>query len=480
MMIHGEQLDELRRELGRGKQRLRTPSKIHLDLPARIGADFIDAFNVHLVNQNTASWEFWYGLLERFVEREDHARVSQWCDENGFRLGLWVSDQRTAYANGRLAANRIARLEALPGWIWNAFADQWEEGFSHLKRFVKREGHALVPNVHREKDGYRLGAWVGAQRDQCAKGRLASDRVARLEALPGWIWDVHEEKWEEGFSYLERFVKRQGHARVPATHKAADGYRLGVWVSYQRTAYANGRLAANRIARLEALPGWIWDVHEEKWEEGFSYLERFVKRQGHARVAVSHAENGYRLGQWVGVQRNTYAKGQLAPDRIARLEALPGWSWDPFADQWKEGFRHLDRFVKREGHALVPKRHVEGSDYLLGSWVSNQRTAYRTGKLTSDQVARLEAVRGWIWDPSADQWEEGFSHLERFVKREGHARVAASHVENGYRLGQWVGVQRKTYAKGRLASDRVSRLEAVPGWTWSAPKGPKTTSNVLT
>jgi hypothetical protein len=410
MMIHGEQLDELRRELGRGKQRLRTPSKIHLDLPARIGADFIDAFNVHLVNQNTASWEFWYGLLERFVEREDHARVSQWCDENGFRLGLWVSDQRTAYANGRLAANRIARLEALPGWIWNAFADQWEEGFSHLKRFVKREGHALVPNVHREKDGYRLGAWVGAQRDQCAKGRLASDRVARLEALPGWIWDVHEEKWEEGFSYLERFVKRQGHARV----------------------------------------------------------------------AVSHAENGYRLGQWVGVQRNTYAKGQLAPDRIARLEALPGWSWDPFADQWKEGFRHLDRFVKREGHALVPKRHVEGSDYLLGSWVSNQRTAYRTGKLTSDQVARLEAVRGWIWDPSADQWEEGFSHLERFVKREGHARVAASHVENGYRLGQWVGVQRKTYAKGRLASDRVSRLEAVPGWTWSAPKGPKTTSNVLT
>jgi hypothetical protein len=172
--------------------------------------------------------------------------------------------------------------------------------------------------------------------------------------------------------------------------------------------------------------------------------------------------------------------GLLAPDRIARLEALPGWSWDPFADQWKEGFRHLDRFVKREGHALVPKRHVEGSDYLLGSWVSNQRTAYRTGKLTSDQVARLEAVRGWIWDPSADQWEEGFSHLERFVKREGHARVAASHVENGYRLGQWVGVQRKTYAKGRLASDRVSRLEAVPGWTWSAPKGPKTTSNVLT
>ena len=71
----GEQLDELRRELGRRTKQLRMPAKIHLDLPARIGTDFVDAFNVHLVDQTTASWEFWFGLLQRFVEREGHARM---------------------------------------------------------------------------------------------------------------------------------------------------------------------------------------------------------------------------------------------------------------------------------------------------------------------------------------------------------------------------------------------------------------------
>ena len=72
----GEQLDELRRQLGRLRQRPRlAPAKIHFDLPARVGIDFARAFHVRLVEQTTASWEFWFGLLEQFVERHGHARV---------------------------------------------------------------------------------------------------------------------------------------------------------------------------------------------------------------------------------------------------------------------------------------------------------------------------------------------------------------------------------------------------------------------
>jgi predicted helicase len=65
-----EQLDLLRRELGRGASTVTIPPRLHLDLPARIGLNFASAFGLRLVEQTTSPWEFWLGLLEAFVARE--------------------------------------------------------------------------------------------------------------------------------------------------------------------------------------------------------------------------------------------------------------------------------------------------------------------------------------------------------------------------------------------------------------------------
>jgi hypothetical protein len=159
--------------------------------------------------------------------------------------------------------------------------ESWMFWYGLLETFVNEREHCRVPRLYKTNDGWRLGSWVGNQRS--TKDKMDLDRRQRLEALPGWSWDVFSDRWEAGFSCLKQFSDREGHCRVPNTYKIDDGYRLGAWVAEQRSN--KDTIEPDRRQRLEALPGWLWDVLSDQWEEGFSYLKQFSDRQGHCRVA---------------------------------------------------------------------------------------------------------------------------------------------------------------------------------------------------
>ncbi|MGO9343130.1 MAG: helicase associated domain-containing protein [Acidimicrobiales bacterium] len=42
-----------------------------------------------------------------------------------------------------------------------------------------------------------------------------------------------------------------------AARQVEDGYRLGVWVTQQRTAYKEDAIPTERVTKLELLPGWV-------------------------------------------------------------------------------------------------------------------------------------------------------------------------------------------------------------------------------
>ena len=187
-----------------------------------------------------------------------------------------------------------------------------------------------MPQSHFEK-GYPLGSWVAGQRNSHSQGKIGAERIARLEALPGWSWNARASKWEEGFSVLRRFAEREGNSRPPAAHQEGD-YRLGQWVAVQRSSYGQGKMGAERMARLESLPGWTLDARAANWEEGFSVLRRFAEREGHSRPPAAHQEGDYRLGQWVTAQRGYHRNGKLDSERASRRNHFQdglGMPWTP-------------------------------------------------------------------------------------------------------------------------------------------------------
>ena len=77
---------------------------------------------------------------------------------------------------------------------------------------------------------------------------------------------------------------------------------------------------------------------------------------------------------------------------------MPGWTWDPIADDFAAGVEHARTYAAANGGARIPNSHKTEGGFNLGCWVSERRKAYKKGKLDAASVAALKAVPGWTWD----------------------------------------------------------------------------------
>jgi len=309
-------LDQYRNNMAKNtsQSRERISDKIIFDLPVSVDVEFSSALRTVLVEESTASWEFWFGLLEEFKEAEGHCRVPATYEIAGFNLGNWVGTQRRA--KDSMSPERKQRLDDI-GFIWDPFAEAWEEGFNKLLQFKEQEGHCKVPVTY-EIAGFKLGQWVRVQRN--AKDSMSPERKQRLDDI-GFIWDPLAEAWEEGFNKLLQFRETERHCNV-RQHFKLDGFRLGQWVSVQRKN--RDSMSPERKQRLDDI-GFIWDPFAEAWEEWFNKLLQFKELEGHCKVPVTYEIAGFNLGNWVGTQRR--AKDSMSPERKQRLDDI-GFIWD--------------------------------------------------------------------------------------------------------------------------------------------------------
>jgi hypothetical protein len=332
-------------------------------------------------------WEKNFKNLEAFNASHKHCRVPR-SNKAYSELLHWVSHQRSNYLKGKISIYRFTRLNAL-GLEWDPSTLAWERCFTRLEAFNAEHGHCCIPSDYK-KDS-QLGNWVGTQRIFYFKGKLSSNRIARLEAL-GFEWDPITSNWEHNFEKLLAFKDEHGDCRVPARWSKDE--QLGRWVSVQRIFYSKEKISPDRIARLNAI-GFEWDLSAADWEKSLAKLIAFKAEHGDCRVPQRWKVDP-KLASWVNLQRNIYNKRKLTTERITRLEAV-GFEWNPFASDWEKHFAMLESFKAEHGHCRVTPSFM--SYPKLARWVQKQRTNYSTVKLSSERISKLEAV-GFEWKVS--------------------------------------------------------------------------------
>jgi len=358
----------------------------------------------------------------------------------------------------RSMAARLA--EAIHLHVVEALTDRYETGVAHLRAYITRESHANVPLNHVTDDGFRLGTWVITRRSERKAGTLTPVRIAELDAL-GMVWDTLDAGYRAGVAHLRAYIAREGHADVPRSDVADDGFTLGTWVTTRRSERKAGTLTPARIVELDAL-GVVWDPFDAGYRAGVAHLRAYIAREGHADVPRSDvADDGYMLGRWVSRRRSERKAGTLTPVRIAELNTL-GMVWDSSREaNYRAGVDHLRAYVAREGHAHVPRSNVADDGFTLGKWVNTRRCERRAGTLTPGKIVELDAL-GVVWDARDANYRAGVDHLRAYIAREGHAHVPDSHVaDDGYALGRWVSRRRSERCAGTLTAVKIAELDAL-------------------
>lgn len=287
---------------------------------------FREALTLRTLKLLTPGWDFGYQQLLQYAQASGQCPPNAFVTDSGYPLGAWTRGQRQRRES--LTQEQCAKLEAVPGWAWNRFDAAWNESYGRLVQWAATHGDVKIPRGYRTSTGFEFGQWPAIQRREYRAGTLDPERIALLEALPGWSWNPARDSFDTGYSYLEAFLKETGSASPSQSEITHDGYKLGFWVQAQRRGYQLGKLSPERINALEALKGWTWNPRDARWLAGFALLNRFAASNGHVQVPRNYrTAGGDLLGCWVSNQRVAKRAGQLSAERIAALESIHGWTW---------------------------------------------------------------------------------------------------------------------------------------------------------
>jgi len=362
---------------------------------------------------------------------------------------------------------------ALEARLITSTTTYWDHGLAETKAYAAAHGHARVPSGYTSPSGHNTGTWVGTVRSAYNRGKLTPERIAALESLPGWVWSVYDAAFDAGFTEAKAYAAAHGHARVPSGYTSPSGHNTGTWVAKARKDYNRGKLTPERIAALESLPGWVWDVSDASdaaFDAGFTEAKAYAAAHGHARVPSGYTSpSGHNTGQWAANVRTTYKRGQLTPERIAALESLPGWVWGVYDEAFDAGLAEVKAYADTHGHARVPLSYTSPGGHNTGTWASKARKGYNRGKLTPERIAALESLPGWVWSVYDAAFDAGFTEVKAYADAHGHARVPYGYTSpSGHNTGTWVAKARKDYNRGKLTPERIAALESLPGWVWDA------------
>ena len=156
------------------------------------------------------SWEDMYEYAKKYYNEYGNLEIPQKFrtfdginyDEEGFKLGNWINNQRKYYKNNQLSNERKELLEDI-NMVWEILMPRWKNMYEYAKKYYEEYGNLEISKNFKTKDGInydesgvKLGTWISAQRYYYNTNNLSQEKIELLESIE-MVWSMRKHKKKE-------------------------------------------------------------------------------------------------------------------------------------------------------------------------------------------------------------------------------------------------------------------------------------------
>ena len=393
--------------------------------------NLLEAINVRLETKDyESSWQQNYNLAKTYYEHYGDCEISQKFktkdgvnyDETGIALGTWLYSQRKAYKEGKMNFERINLLEAINVRLETKdYESSWQQNYNLAKTYYEHYGDCEISQKFKTKDGVNydetgiaLAKWLDIQRKAYKEGKMNFERINLLKAINVRLEIKDDEAiWQQNYNLAKTYYEHYGHCEIPQKFKTKDGIHydetgvsLGVWLNTQRRAHKKGKMNFERISLLEAINVRL---ETRDWQQNYNLAKTYYEHYGHCKIpkefktkdGIHYDETGIALGMWLDTQRKAHKKGKMNFERISLLEAI---NVRLETRDWQQNYNLAKAYYEHYGHCKIPTKfktkdgiHYDETGVALGTWLNNQRKAYK-GKsdISLERISLLDKI-GMTW-----------------------------------------------------------------------------------
>lgn len=359
----------------------------------------LDKLGMRWRNKYSLQWEKSYQQACLYQKQHGDLDIPvSFCTKDGCRLGRWIRRQRDNWE--RLSRQQQEKLDSIGMTKEKAYS--WESKFQLLKQYHAKHGDLNIPAGY-QMEGVWLERWL---REQTARlngtarsgKELTAEQIKKLQSLGIYKTASRTDaQWEIQYQDAKEFYQQRGNLDVPKEYVGTRGTKLEQWLSYQRVRYNSGKLKQSRVDRLNEI-GMNWQ-QQDLWQIGYEHAQSYCAAYGNLNVNSKFVcKDGYALGVWISNQRSAYKgkkQGGITPAQIEKLKEI-GMVWDANEQRWMSAYANLQEYRKIHGDIMIPRGFSDKAGRNLYLWISEQRRAYKQGRLTPERKKLLDQI-GFDW-----------------------------------------------------------------------------------